>query len=266
MRQLSVDGDADPACFLNARPPHFASCTYWMNVSRCVHAVAACGHEVSLLHVRHSRLQSFVMTDAAARVILRGLLMKRWGLSAPWNIFPVVDDQLHLATCLCTKSRSRRWLFLCSARMHTPKINKNWKSIHIASSHRPNLSDPTPRTRLVHSIGLSQTCFMQPSVCHSAPPCLLLFARHQTSVCADLVPATSCFFLPPQKASCLQRIHFVSRARRSGTRWFFFFFFFSKPHLFFFFFFFLKAVLAAVCLKPSVKNESGCDGVLPCYR
>lgn len=68
---------------------------------------------------------------------------------------------------------------------------------------------PTLRTRLVHSIGLSQTCFTQFSVCHSTtpPPQYLLllfffFAWYQTAAsavwcvcvcmyaCADLVPGS----------------------------------------------------------------------------
>lgn len=66
---------------------------------------------------------------------------------------------------------------------------------------------------------------MQPSVCHSTPPCLLLFARHQTAVCADLVPATS--VLPPQKkpAVCSEYILWREPAGPARVS-------FLTPHLF----------------------------------
>lgn len=86
--------------------------------------------------------------------------------------------------------------------------------IHLTCA--PTDQIPPRRTRLVHSIGLSQTCFTQPSACHSTPRSIsssLLGIR--PGVCAaDLAPATVLsssssffFFKPSKKASCFPAQH-----------------------------------------------------------
>ena len=199
-----------------------ASCTYWMSVSRCLRAVAPRGHEVSLPPRRTSA--TVVASHLSCLMPLALFCGGYW-----WSDG---DYQLREISSLCSMtSCTWRHVFAvncaagggCFLAVHTCIFLKWIKSENLFILHlHIDLTCQIPPRGPASSIQL---------VCHKPvscnPPSVTQQRRVSSSLlgirllCVPTLFQRRAFYPRKKKASCLQRLHFVARARRSGTRFFF---------------------------------------------